>query len=246
MQKGQNVLVFANQQEKDGVYKTWYVKHLKKKNINSLESQWRDLTPFGGNPDEDFGFICELTTLDDVYEIHDEGFVFMGNRHWDTDEFPLVYEINAYGTSDCTGEYSAVQDAFDTWEDVSSCELTFDYDGTTLDELSQDGNNVVDWETENGESWVGLNTYWYLPSGEAIESDIVANDKYEFCIGYVSGEYDVQNLMTHEVGHYIVLWDLWDSDNSAKTMYHEVDTYQCSRRSLHSGDRDGARYVYPD
>lgn len=171
----------------------------------------------------------------------------MGNRHWDTDAFPIPYKINCYGTSDCTGEFVAVQDAFDNWENVYQCEMSFYYNSTTLIEESQDGVNVVDWKTVEGRNDVGwTNYYYYTGTGEVIEADIVANDKYEFCIGLTPGEYDVENLMTHEVGHYFVLWDLWDPDNSDKTMYHEVDDCQISRRILHSGDKAGARYVYPE
>lgn len=247
MKKGQQVIVFSKQPDENDIYETWYVKHLKKKSTTNPVSGSQDYSTLGYDYLDDIVIKTEFTELDDVYEIDDEGFVFMGNRHWDTDAFPIPYEINCYGTSDCTGEYTAVQDAFDNWEDVSSCEMAFDYDGTTLDEESYDGTNVVDWETDEGSNDVGYNHYWYYQgTGEVIESDIVANDKYEFCIGLVSGEYDVENLMTHEVGHYFVLWDLWDPDNSAKTMYHEVDDCQISRRSLHSGDIAGARYVYPE
>ncbi len=244
MQKGQQVIVFSKQPDEDNIYDTWYVKHLKT-TIKTVSGS-QGYSTFTNDYLDDIVIKTEFTELDDVYEIHDEGFVFMGNRHWDTDAFPIPYKINAYGTSDCTGEFVAVQDAFDNWEDVSSCEMSFDYDSTTLAEEGQDGINVVDWETDEGSNYVGYNHYWYLDGGEVVESDIIANDKYEFCIGLTSGEYDVENLMTHEVGHYFVLWDLWDPDNSAKTMYNEVEDYQISRRSLHTGDRAGARYVYPE
>ena len=234
MKKGQDVIVFSNKLDQD-TYETWYVKNQDK--ITTSPSM--DFQDFG-----DYAQRTELTELDDVYEQDDEGFVFLDNIHWDTDDFEIDYYINEDGTSDCSGEFSATVNGFQTWEAVSSCSIGYDYQGTTSREESTDGYNVVDWE-DYGSSTVGYTAMtWQLSTGKYLEFDIVANDYYEFCVGLTSGEYDIENLMTHEVGHTLALFDLWYEDNSAKTMYNEVDTNQISRRSLHSGDLAGARYVY--
>ena len=56
---------------------------------------------------------------------------------------------------------------------------------------------------------------------------------------------DVQNIMTHEAGHWLVLDDLYATYNSEKTMYGYSDQLELKKRSLESGDKAGIQKIYP-
>lgn len=63
--------------------------------------------------------------------------------------------------------------------------------------------------------------------------------------GGESGKYDVQSVATHEFGHWLTLYDLYDSTDSEKTMYEWTASNEIKKRSLDSDDIAGIRYVYP-
>lgn len=55
---------------------------------------------------------------------------------------------------------------------------------------------------------------------------------------------DVQNIMTHEAGHWLVLGDLYDSIDQYETMYGYAGEYELQKRSLESGDEAGIQSIY--
>lgn len=63
--------------------------------------------------------------------------------------------------------------------------------------------------------------------------------------GGESGKYDVQSVATHEFGHWLTLYDLYNSTDSEKTMYQWTASNEIKKRSLHSDDIAGIRYIYP-
>ena len=54
-------------------------------------------------------------------------------------------------------------------------------------------------------------------------------------------EYDVQNVMTHEFGHWLELRDVYDPE---ATMYGYIDMGETKKRSLAQDDIDGIRHIY--
>jgi len=57
---------------------------------------------------------------------------------------------------------------------------------------------------------------------------------------------DVQNIMTHEAGHWLVLNDLYDDIYLEQTMYGISSDRELKRRSLEDdGDILGLRKIYP-
>ncbi|MFH1224756.1 MAG: matrixin family metalloprotease [Candidatus Diapherotrites archaeon] len=59
-----------------------------------------------------------------------------------------------------------------------------------------------------------------------------------------SGYYDVQNAATHEFGHWLKLNDLYGSSDTEKTMYGYISTGETKKRTLHSDDIAGIKYIY--
>ncbi len=150
-------------------------------------------------------------------------------------------------TADTTGELAAVQAALDTWSDVVPSDFQFRYGGTTtISDKGYDGSNVMLWVNYDTGS-IATNYHWWYSSDPTtvIEFDIVFNDlSFAWATDGSGGAMDVQNIATHELGHSLVLLDLYGSADSAKTMYGFASNGQTSKRTLEAEDIAGITFIY--
>jgi hypothetical protein len=83
-------------------------------------------------------------------------------------------------------------------------------------------------------------------SGSTItDSDLVFNSYYSWSTSGAPGLYDVQNVATHEFGHFLMLNDLYGGGDTEKTMYGYVGTGETKKRTLDTDDLNGINAVYP-
>ncbi|WP_048138926.1 matrixin family metalloprotease [Methanosarcina horonobensis] len=68
------------------------------------------------------------------------------------------------------------------------------------------------------------------------------NSDYSWSTSGESGKYDVQNIDTHEFGHWL---SLGDTSNTEATMYKYANLGETKKRSLTSDDIAGIRSIYP-
>lgn len=92
---------------------------------------------------------------------------------------------------------------------------------------------------------LALTTYSYDGNNHLTDSDTVFNSYYTWSTSGEAGKYDVQNVMTHEFGHWLVLNDLYGGGDTEKTMYGYVSTGETKKRSLDADDINGINYIYP-
>jgi hypothetical protein len=172
------------------------------------------------------------------------GFSYSG-IHWDRNDLPVPYYIN----ENCTPEeIQAVQASFQTWEDDPGSYMNYTYMGTTTrSNASLDGYNVISWQPIDGPSrTLARTTYRYNPSTNlTIEFDIVFDEDETWSTMGEPGKYDIQNVGTHEVGHTLVLEDLYDPADSEQTMYGYCSLGETKKRTPEAGDLAGIRYIYP-
>lgn len=57
--------------------------------------------------------------------------------------------------------------------------------------------------------------------------------------------YDVQNVATHELGHWLMLNDLYGGGDTEKTMYYSASVGETKKRTLDADDINGINYIYP-
>jgi dipeptidyl aminopeptidase/acylaminoacyl peptidase len=169
---------------------------------------------------------------------------FYGGMKWPESCPSVSYEIYE-NTGDCTGEGAAIQAAADTWSNVNCSCFTLNYAGaTTRSAPVRDGHNVLRWGSTDGS--IATAYIWY--SGSSIlECDVVFEDGYAWSAApsCPSDKMDVQNIATHELGHWLLLEDLYKSCNSELTMYGYASYDETKKRSLHQSDKDGICYIYP-
>lgn len=145
-----------------------------------------------------------------------------------------------------------IQDSFAPWTAAGGGQV-FHYGGTTNRPAPhQDGVNTIAW----GRTRAGIiaATYvWYNDSGEAVEVDTVFNNRFPWAVFNANGgecqsipvAYDVQDIATHEFGHWVGLLDLYGSAEQDLTMYGYSDMGELKKRTLGVGDRLGAAAITP-
>ncbi len=180
---------------------------------------------------------------------------------WNVAKYPgIPYVINptgamsGYGLSQAA-VIRAVRNGVETWDAAVGGKLWSDYpsiDNTAQASTSRaDFKNVVTW----GPLQPGLVAMSYMwmdkSTGRYIDVDLVFNTQYRWGIDpdgegpqQLNGALDIQDICTHEVGHWMGLADLYDQYSSAETMCGYVAYGETQKISLAPGDIAGARALY--
>lgn len=197
----------------------------------------------------EFVVICGRQGKTSLSSVASAGYGYVG-FHWDASDLPVRYYINENGTSDILGtaeEFAAVQASFQTWKDDAGSYMDYAYMGTTArNASSRDGFDVVSWQPIDGlEGTLAETSFWYDSSTKhLLEFDIVFDEDETWSASGEIGKYDIQNVGTHEVGHTLVLNDLYDSADSEQTMYGYSSHGEIKKRDLYTGDIAGIRFIY--
>jgi hypothetical protein len=170
--------------------------------------------------------------------------------------------VDASGTS--ASDFSAIRKSFQTWMNLPGINLTIIEDpSTSTSASSSDGSNTVQW-VKTG--WRNLS---FRPpsnalavtllsfdsgSGALTDADIYFNsDTFPWAVvdsNSENGYVDVQNIATHEIGHFLGLdhssEDFLESDSSLAdaTMYYASMPGETSRRDLHADDMHAILSLY--
>ena len=201
---------------------------------------------------------CSLPATDTCTD-----FLFKGRR-WSN--LPIPYYVNVGHAP--SGAEQDIQDAFLAWENEVKSEavealypgdhssLDFVYMGTTNLSGVRDGKNVVYFTPTNGSASVALSA----KGSQLTEFDMVLNSNWSWstdltCPSHSCGTVDVQNVVTHEVGHVIDLHHVSADANSLQTMYpYPADpakratndrSDEVAKRDLSAGEVLALRKAYP-
>jgi len=148
---------------------------------------------------------------------------------------------------------TAVRLAFEAWQQVPSSSIAFQEDqgSRARTDWRSDDIHLVIWDETNESGFFGapsglvaITPVDFDPSsGLILDADIIFNAKnHDFSTDLASGTFDVQNVATHEVGHFIGL------DHSAvvgSTMNPFANQNDTRLRSLELDDLAAAQSIYP-
>jgi hypothetical protein len=123
---------------------------------------------------------------------------------------------------------------------------------TSVKRARFDGVNAILWK-RRGRSTLGVTFVWFSrATGEVLEADTVFNKRKPWAIFPGSPEcqssphaYDLQNIATHEFGHWIGLDDLFDDSDRDLTMYGFGAGGEVKKRTLGTGDIRGRNALEP-
>ena len=168
-----------------------------------------------------------------------------GSKKWSGDSPNITYKVSEeIGTDRST----AIQAAMKSWTDVGS-KLKFTYGGTHTQAVkSYNGvNEILLMSLPDGV--LGQATIW-SSSGVIIECDFAFATAYtwSFAATCPSGQYDIQSIATHEIGHFLSLRDLYGNytgftQDTAKVMYGRSRSGTI-KRTLHAHDILGIQWIY--
>ncbi len=139
--------------------------------------------------------------------------------------------------------------AFATWDDKTSATIygSISEDSTTSPPgIARDGNNTVSWGAIDGPGGTIAVTQFvfYVNTKELIEFDIVFDNEEPWSTDETVDTFDVRNVMTHELGHTLILDDLRSPRDGALTMHAYTWPGDIIKRDLGSGDIRGIQAIY--
>lgn len=153
---------------------------------------------------------------------------------------------------------NAIKDAFAAWSAANS-NLKFTYAGMTRAQAGRlDSINTVSWRSLAPGTLAVTYVWVSRLTGRVVEADTAFNNRYawyDFAIpsGATADNYcpesplayDIRNIATHEFGHWCGLDDLYNDTDKDATMYGYGEPQELKKRTLATGDRDGALAVTP-
>lgn len=165
-----------------------------------------------------------------------------GGVEWSSTD--ATYEINENATN-CTDEGAAVIAAANEWNNAHA-NFSFIYGGpTTATTYSYNGHNEITWGSTGGSI---ASTYTWFNASTVLECDVVFNNSYPWGTDGSASHMDVQNIATHELGHWLHLRDLYgdigNGYDTDKTMYGFSTTGEIKKRTLHADDIAGIQWIY--
>lgn len=167
----------------------------------------------------------------------------------------VTYRLNTSSAPAGVGPANLVtlaSDAFSTWSQAVSGKITFSQGPDTFStKASNDGQNIVAWGRTPGTALAVTYTWYYPATGQVVNTDTIFNKKFAWSwIPFASGAcglentYDAQDILTHELGHWMGLNDEYTSDFVNNTMYGYGATAEIKKDTLTSGDISGVSSIY--
>lgn len=161
--------------------------------------------------------------------------------HWYTTINYWINPKNKYDFS-TSAVVSIITTSANTWDAETSFQV-FRYRGTTSKTAGRrDGYNVVSWGVYQVGA-IAVTYIWYI-GDQIIETDCRMNTYYKWSLQGEARRMDVQNIMTHEFGHWCGLADLYDDADYWLTMYGYANHGETYKRTLGLGDINGLEAVY--
>jgi hypothetical protein len=170
--------------------------------------------------------------------------------HWYTTAEYWINPENGYGFSD-DEVVNAITAAADTWDSQTGFPV-FSYEGIIYRVAGvKDGLNVVSWGKYSQSNAIAVTFIWYTRTRvgrsirmEIVETDTLLNIYYSWSLSGEDDKMDVQNIMTHEFGHWCGLDDLYKDRDYWLTMYGYASVGETHKQTLGYGDILGLQKVY--
>jgi len=179
---------------------------------------------------------------------------------WKTVEDYIVDPANTEGLdetfvrSNVAGDLSKWEDAADGTVDgivtknIIGNEVSGIVDGA--DTSSPDDKNELYFGEISGTDTIGVTIVWGIFSGPTFQRKLVEWDMildqtdFNWSGSGEAGKMDLENILTHELGHVVGMGDLYTSGCSGQTMYGYASTGETNKRTLESGDITGVNKLY--
>jgi len=197
-----------------------------------------------GKPEPSSELVCGLTDPDSSAPIGDGGWRLNSNT---------TYNLNVGSVPSSVGSESLVtivDNGFDDWSAATGGSIAFTRGAdTTVNKSAYDGLNVITWGRTQGTA-LGVTYIRYLVStGEVVDVDTIMNKKFTWKWSDSStcawtNVYDAENVMTHELGHWLGLEDEYTAAVENNTMYGYADKGEVKKNTITTGDAESTFALY--
>ena len=167
-----------------------------------------------------------------------------------------TYNLNPTSVpSSVGGQYLAdfAASGFSEWRSATGNKVSFvQGSDTTITRQAYDNQNIVAWGRVSSQNALAVTYIRYYQGGEAVDVDTIMNKKYAWSWADQSQHdlcayedtYDAQNILTHELGHWVGLNDHYTSEYTENTMYGYGSKMEIKKDTLTQGDITGASNIY--
>lgn len=190
--------------------------------------------------------VCSLTDPDSNSVV--------GKAGWKIPSGNITYLLNTSSVPGSVGPGNLagiVKSGLDQYKSASFNKINFiQGSNTSTNRARLDGKNIITWGRA-GSGTLGVTYVWYYPAtGLTAEIDTVMNNRYKWTwsnsnVCADNTTYDAQNIMTHELGHWLGLNDEYNAglfgDN---TMYGYGAVKEVKKNTLTTGDISGIGAIY--
>jgi len=131
-----------------------------------------------------------------------------------------------------------IENSAETWNNVIPSHFTFTY---------TEGGHLIDKGPVANPGWIAI-TYVYATSTTPITNvSTTFNENFSFDpnIPPSPTSFSIQNVMTHEFGHWLFLQDITTSGCTDVTMWYSIPHGETSKIDLEDADKNGINYQYP-
>lgn len=143
--------------------------------------------------------------------------------------------------------------AFNTWHNAIPTKVSFNRGAdTTVVRNALDYKNIVAWGRASGSALAVTYTRYYTANHQVADVDTIFNKKfvwswtpYALNLCGLANTYDAQDILTHELGHWMGLNDQYSGSYGNNTMYGYGSKGEIKKDTLTSGDFIPLGNIYP-
>lgn len=165
-----------------------------------------------------------------------------------------TYRLNVSSVPSSVGASdmpTIASNAFGAWQSAIGGKINLLRGADTgISRSSYDGQNVIAWGRTSSRALAVTYTWFYSSSGQVVEEDTIFNSRVAWewssspnCA--YPNYYDAQDILTHEIGHWMGLDDTYDLSYADNTMYGYGSKAEVKKNTLTSGDVAGVLAIYP-
>lgn len=135
--------------------------------------------------------------------------------------------------------------SFGTWATPSGVTFSKGSD-TTKTRNALDFENIVAWGRTPGSALAVTYTRYYTATGVVADVDTIMNNRVKWNWNACAlDSYNAQDILTHELGHWMGLDDEYTASYVDNTMYGYGSMGEIKKNTLTSGDVAGVGAIYP-